>query len=195
MATFKISHADVPRLFAEHAKKMPEAIDKGCLKAAHRARSVLVRVSPVYLGQFKNSWRVVGLGRGKHAGYAVMNDAPHAGIIERGARPHKVSNEGIAALTKWAKRKILTGLSRAKYMAQTGRTAAKSRRATKTRWAESWADREAEKIAWAIAKKIEKEGQKGKFIVEQRLWTFSQYLAQEVGRSLAKALRGKWGGP
>jgi hypothetical protein len=193
MTTFVITPDELPKVLAAHAKKLPACVKTGALKAAHRARAELVRVSPVDQGLFKNAWRVT---RGGPSGNAsVDNDSPIAGVIELGARPHPVSLEGIAAIAAWAKRKLIAGASRKKYAAWTGRKPAKGKRASATGWAESWADREARSIAYAIAAKLKKQGQKGLFLVQSRQFKFSGWFAEEVAREVAKVLQAKYGGP
>jgi hypothetical protein len=130
------------------ARNMPKVINKGLNKAAHRGRSMLVKKTPVDMGQMKNSWRVIKTD--------IVNDAPHAGIIEEGARPHKVNAAGIASLTAWARRKL--GVN----------------------------EKEAKGIAFAIAKKLEKEGQKGHFIVRDSVDDLRRFAVNEVVREINK---------
>lgn len=79
---------------------MPAAIRSAAVVTAQRQRTDLVKRSPVDTGIFKNAWQV----REERTGAACRNSAPYAGIIERGARPHEVSPEGIQAIEAWAMR-------------------------------------------------------------------------------------------
>lgn len=187
MTSFTVTPEQLSKVLANHAKKLPIAFQKGSLKAAHRTRAFLVRNSPVDTGTFKNSWVVVGNGNGVNGGSRVHNFSPIAGIIELGARPHKVNRAGIEALTLWARRKILTGMTRKAYVAS-------GRKPPKTKKGRSWKDVEAENIAWAIAKKLEKVGQKGTYLVQNNIWVFHGYLEIEVAREVAKILQSKYGG-
>lgn len=186
MPTFHVQPQDIPGILESHAVLVPAAVRAGSLKAAHRARATLVRVSPVDTGQFKNSWRVIE-STGTTLGIRVDNDAPHAGIIELGARPHKVNREGIEALTLWAKRNIVfKQLAAAKKSNATIQDtwAGKRERAL----AVDAVEKQARAIAFAIAKKIEKHGQKGLYLVQNRMGDFTKWTAQEVSREVAKAL-------
>jgi hypothetical protein len=104
----------------------------------------------------KNAWRVVQVDDGAH----LLNDAPYAGIIEKGARPHTVSAEGRANIQRWVKRKLQIA-----------------------------DDKEAEGIAWAIVKKIEKTGYKGTFAIQNSMEEFRQFAAEEVLAEVAKAFK------
>ncbi len=183
-----LTPAELPKVLASHEKKMPEAIRAGIRLAAERGRTLLVRASPVDLGQFKTAWRVR---EGIH-GPEIVNDAPHAGIIELGARPHAVSREGMIAIAAWAKRKILQSgrMSRKAYLASGKKLSSKAMKTTGKK-GQHWADVEAMSIAWAIAGKLKKYGQKGKFIVRDNMPKLSKYLAAEVARQIQKVLSRK----
>lgn len=53
-------------------------------RAARRSVAVLKRVTPVHDGLLAKAWRV----RNTKEGAELINDAPYAGVIEMGARPH-----------------------------------------------------------------------------------------------------------
>lgn len=188
MTVIHVNALQLPAVLEAHAKKLPQAFQVACVLAAERGRSYLVRQSPVDLGQFKNSWKV------KHGsnGPVIVNDAPHAGIIENGARPHPVSREGIEALTQWAKRKLLMGarMSRKKYLAS-GRKLSKAALSTTGKKGQHWADVEARNIAFAIAGKLKKEGQKGLFITQKSIPQLAKFLAIELAKQINKALASK----
>lgn len=191
MSVISISALELPKLLAAHERKMPDAIRAGIRIAAERGRALLVRESPVDQGQYKNSWRVRDGGNGPE----IVNDAPHAGIIEMGARPHGVNRAGIEALTAWALRKLMTGeltsrksppVPQRQYKNQYGTWAARGKR-SKTPALE----KEARGIAFAIAAKLKKYGQKGLYIVDRNIPKLSKILAAEVARALKKALDSK----
>ncbi len=83
-----------------------EAIRRGMASGADRGNALLVRKSRKHndQGQYMNSWHVPA--RKNRDLVTVRNDAPHAGIIERGARPHGVNQEGREALLAWVLRNI-----------------------------------------------------------------------------------------
>lgn len=191
MSTIYLSALELPKVLASHEKTLPKAIRAGIRLAAERGRSLLVRESPVDQGQYKNSWRI----RETSDGPSIVNDAPHAGIIEKGARPHGVNREGIEALTAWALRKLMSGQLASKtpasdpakkYRNQYGSWAGRQKR-SKTPALE----KEARGIAFAIAAKFKKYGQKGLFIVDRNMPKLSKFLAAEVARQIKQALDAK----
>lgn len=121
--------------------------------AAHRGRTLLVRKSPVDRGNFKNAWRV----RTIAGGAEIQNDAPYAGIIELGARPHPVSREGIEALTGWARRHF-PGVD----------------------------EKEHKSIAFAIAAKLKKYGQKPTYLVRDSMDELRQYIGEAMEAEVKK---------
>ena len=135
------------REMRQSKKLLKKAIKVG----AARGRTHLVRKTPVDTGQMKNSW--------KSGEDYIHNDAPHAGIVEGGARPHNVSPEGIESLIDWARRQL--GMS----------------------------EKDAKGIAWGIAKKLAREGQEGKFIVETALPKLKRMVKDEYERLLAQGAK------
>jgi hypothetical protein len=89
----------------QDGKGYPGAVKKAIFSAMHRGRSYIVGRTPVDRGILRNAWKVVSTADGAE----LLNDAPYAGIMERGARPFKISKAGLEALTGWVKRKILDG--------------------------------------------------------------------------------------
>ena len=110
MATVvNIALKDLPAAVRRDAERCRQAIVRGTLVGAERSRAILVRRTPTDQGQLKASWKV----RGNHAAglsdreleiAETRNDAPHAGIVELGARPHGLSPEAWIALYEWVRR-------------------------------------------------------------------------------------------
>jgi hypothetical protein len=149
-----------PEQLSQDLKKrmatLPKEVRNGLRRAAHRGRALIVDKTPVDTGAMKNAWRVVDVDNGAH----LLNDAPYAGVIEKGARPHTVSAEGRASIQRWVKRKL-----------------------------QIRDDKEAEGIMWAIVKKIEKEGYKGTFAVQNSMEEFRRFAAEEVLAEIQKAFK------
>ncbi len=78
-------------------KEVREATVAGCI----RSLPALVQASPVDTGQYANSWDVDGLTGSLREPVVIGNFAPHAAIIEFGARPF---TPPIGPLLAWAKR-------------------------------------------------------------------------------------------
>ena len=152
MSTIKLTPGQLAVTLRGHVKRMPAAARRGLQLAAHRSRSYLVQAMPVDTGLLKNAWKVFQHEMGTLAA-EVLNSQPYAGIIERGARPHPVSEEGRMALLLWVKRKL--GVTD---------------------------EEEAKAIVESIAWKLARVGQKGKFIVRDALPRFGEWAKQEVAR-------------
>lgn len=161
--------------------RLRQGVNDGLRLAAARGRTHLVRRTPVDTGQVKNAWKVTG-GLGA---WEVENDAPHAGIVERGARPHTVSQEGIAAIEQWVLRHFKAGIrsvarQRKKYGAR-ATYGPKSKRRVR-----SLEQQYAHEIAVKIANKIRREGQKPTFFVRDSLPALREYVGAEVKRMLRR---------
>lgn len=200
----RVAARDVPRGVQEMSRDMLQAIARGTNQGAQRARTYLVRRTPVDQGQLKASWEIErGTERRPRARWLrskdvklaeLKNRAPHAGIVELGARPHPVSEEGIQAIARWAMR-VLTfktppALKRRKNE-QGPRQRARDRRFAA-----------ALGIARAIAWRIRHKGQKPTYYVRDSVPTAVRLMAAEVHREMAKVSpkvprkpRGPKGGP
>ena len=97
MSTIKVSMADYPREFERWAKEHTKDLHDSALNSAMQAVPELVNNSPVDTGLYAASWAVDSDGKNVFLG----NTAPHAAIIEFGARPF---TPPIAPLLAWAKR-------------------------------------------------------------------------------------------
>ena len=84
----------------------------------------------------------------------IVNSAPHVGILELGARPHPVSAEGIAALTRWAQTQL--GLL----------------------------PEEARQAAHAIAWKIRKHGAKPAYFVRDSIPDLAQAMGRAINKQI-----------
>ena len=93
-----IAPGQVGVIIRAEAKNVADAVEKAKRITSQRIVSKLKEKSPVDQAHFKNAWQVKADG--------VTNDAPYAGVIERGARPHGVSPEGQEAILEWAARKF-----------------------------------------------------------------------------------------
>ena len=170
--------ADVPAALRRRNRATLDAIALGTRVGAQRGRTLIVRKTPTDQGQLRASWSVAG---GQRTGglrgrllAELFNDAPHAGIIERGARPHSVNRAGIEALTQWVWRKRRSfGIVTASGNAARGKKAQAQARA----------------IAFAIARKIAAKGQVGQFFVRKNKPALEKAMIREVRRALRKSAR------
>lgn len=184
MSRFTFSPRELAARLRRDDVMVPNAVSKGMRLGAARGRTRLVRATPVDLGQMKNAWREKDTGDGVD----VVNDAPHAGIVERGARPHAVSEEGIQALAEWARRNLHIE-ERRQVRQQARALRAGGDRAGAAVWSKAgndFLDQEALKVAHAIAWKLRHQGQEPKFIVASRLDLLRRDVRREVERILRR---------
>ncbi len=133
----------------------------------------------------KASWhvvRVVGTSRlGNRGGLLaeLINDAPHAGIIEHGARPHGVSREGWDAIYEWVRRHFGFTVMGARSQKMRGVMG------------ETGEDPVLSEITWGIVKKLKREGQKPTYFIRNSLDECQELAAEEIERAIAEVARGK----
>ena len=87
-------------------------------------------------------------------GATTTIDAPHAGVIELGARPHPIGKAVRDLIAAWAMRKL--GVD----------------------------EETAQKIAWGVGHKLATEGQKPTYVVRDSMPAAQRFFAQELVRIL-----------
>lgn len=206
----KITAAQLPALLQQEVERMPKLIKRAARAAVMRLKSYMVaRVNALKisdLGTYKRSFVTDE--------NSLTNVAPHAGIVEEGARPHKVSKEGIEAIAKWVRRKLRKTTYSLKQkrdaqgrFAQGDEVIEKKRRYRRSRTvytvvdlrdqrgrftgdadvvAEKRGKDEALEIAYAIAKTIEKFGQKGRYVMRDALPMARLFFEEELTRLLVR---------
>lgn len=151
-----------------------KVIDRALKRGAHRARGYLVTITVVDRGVLKNAWEVIKLA----SGYEVLNTAPYAGPVERGIRPGaKFGRAAHEAIKAWIIRKgILNGGKPLR------RPTKRSTNATRYKYTAAMVtqDIEADRMAWAIIKKMEKLGRAGRFDVQKALPALTAVLAKYI---------------
>jgi hypothetical protein len=175
-----VSVAQLPNELQKLEGKLGNALKRGVRMGLHRGRGIIVRRTPTDLGQLRASWKV----KTSELVDELLNDAPHAGIVELGARPHKVSAEGWAAIYEWVRRhpeiygekKARSGVKRDK----AGTVMSDNLGPFKG------ADPEISGITWAIVKKINREGQKPTYFVRDSMDLLRKALEAEVERQFAR---------
>lgn len=170
---------DLPREIRKGEARFAKAMSRGLRMGAERGRGIMVRRTPMDLGQLRASWKV----KATELVAELLNDAPTAGLVELGSRPHKVSAEGWQAIYEWVRRHPeLYGQKHARTQVS----------ATLTQLAAlgpfKGLDPEISSITWAIVKKIEKYGQKPTFFVLLSLELLRTALIAEVERQLSRAM-------
>jgi hypothetical protein len=172
---------DLQKELTNRFKSNRAAVMRAVGRGARRAQAALVERTPVDTGNAKNAWRVINNPETNTP--QIYNDAPYIGVLEKGARPHKMSRAGIEALIEWVKRQglstirgPLTPMQSVKFKGKEGKIRKKAEEQDI-----------AESIAWAIAKKIEKEGQVGHFFVEKILPDVGKWVNEELERLLRES--------
>lgn len=176
-----------------------DAVRRGVRNSARRGRAHLVRVTPKDSGLLKASWKDTTTGPGATSTTVAMvyNDAPYAGIVEAGARPHPVSEEGQLAIYEWVKRHfgfqaIGSGKNR-KIRAvsldmQTANAPGEGRVRPKLggKLGELNMSIELVRIAEAIIHKLRTKGQAPTYFVKNSLPDLESFLADEVSRAVER---------
>lgn len=194
MATITIGPGALGARIRADYKGSPKALNRAIFSGLQRGKAYIVGKTPVDRGILRNAWKVVRLSEG---GAELVNDQPYAGIVERGARPFKISSAGIWALKGWVMRMFKSGRMvpegagtriiwkrgwDKRLASATGRSQIK--RTIKKRIKKETLEKQAESIAWAIAKTFEKVGMKGKRFVWKELPKLAQLMEEEINRSL-----------
>lgn len=150
----KIVPHELANTLVKEDKRLRENVKKAAKAASHRLVTHLVRKTDemgiTYQGIYKGGFRVTDDG--------VINDSPHAGLVELGARPHAVSKEGREAIKRWAMIKL--GLSAS----------------------------EADSAAWGIANKIKKDGQEGRFVMRDAIPKAVEFYKDELLRRMKQGV-------
>lgn len=170
----KITIDQAPEWIRKLEDKRRKAAERGLVSAAHRVVNYIQteiipkepRV-PVDRGTYRAGWRA----RRIEGGALVYNNVPHAEIVEHGAKAEniKIGKKMIDALAEWVARKGMTGNAKGVERAA-----------------------EARRIAWAIAKSMQKNGifnrGGGLKILEKARKMIGQFIQEEV-RAELRALR------
>lgn len=165
--------------------KIRRAVAAGALAGAHRGRALIVKRTPVDLGQLKAGWRVTP-GATEFEGMdttlaELVNDAPHIAIVELGSRPHKVSPEGWLAIYEWVRRHYRGGKLGGK-----GRMRPQKRGEADERPFHG-PDPVITEITNAIVWRIRQRGQKPTFFVRNSVDDLRDVMAHELVRAIAAA--------
>jgi hypothetical protein len=146
--TIKITPEMIGHQVRNAGEQIKKSIHIGLKHTTQRVLAAVVAATPTDQGQMRNGWRV--------SGNQVINEAPHAGIVIKGARPHNVSRAGIESIIRWAMRTL--GVS----------------------------ELEAKRIAWGKAANLRKFGQKPNDFITSLQPMFTLWTKEEVERQIHK---------
>lgn len=206
--TIKVGLKNLGATLIKHEGLRQEAMRRGLAAGADRGQALLVRKSKGvnYMGQFMNSWHVP-MRRDRNTA-TVRNDAPHAGIIEAGARPHGVNGAGRLALLEWVLKTIapqpqqgpLTADRAGQYAFQNKAAVRNARKALRFGFGEGGVKagkkaranidavhEAAMAIVVSICRNIKANGVKGHWIVKDNLDKLGTYATAEIMREIRTA--------
>ncbi len=143
--------ADFSKELGDFSKITLAAQRKAVISGIQQSIPDLVAASPVDTGLYAQSWDMTY----DEKSAVLGNYAPYAGVIEHGARPHKVP---IGPLLAWAKRVTGSGSQPPDYDKQV------------------WA------LAIGVQKKIMEKGQAPHHILENMIPTIIENIRQELKR-------------
>lgn len=184
MPTITVKPGQLGAVFKGQARQGRRAVEGAAQIAAQRGRSLLTSRTPVDLGQFKAAWRVR-----KVAGvWTLINEAPHAGVMEAGARPHEVNEEGREALAQWVRRHIpvvdtWVRTPKGVFQTKTKATRAEAKRGNDIR-------EEIDRIVDLICFRLRTKGYKGKFFVRDSLPELRAFVGEEINAAMARHVGG-----
>ena len=176
---------DVEAALMRGEARFRDAIGRGIRNGARRGRAHLVRKTPKDNDLLKAAWRDTtshGIAATRGVVAEVFNDAPYAGVVEMGARPHPVSMEGQMAIYEWVRRNIpISGPLAPAGRTNRARSAAflDASRMSRAHW----------DIAQAIVWRIRTKGQKPTYFVRGSLPGIQRFTIDEVLRSLRQFSR------
>lgn len=187
--TIKIRAENLGAVIKGTARTMPKVVQRALVTAAQRGVRHLKTVTPVDRGMAKAGWKVVNMATFNRV--QIQNPAPYIGILERGARPHPVSDVGILAIEEWVKR--VMGAQVASIARQRKKYSEKGspRRKMKIRDLETQA---AHEIAMGIVWRLRNRGAKGKFFVLDSMPLLRKWVAQEINVKVGQAMMKRGGG-
>lgn len=170
-----------------HDERSKVAVARGLRSAAAFGRKHLVSVTPKDRGMAKAAWKVHNgplNARGVTPAAWVENSSPYIGILENGARPHAVSEEGQQAIYEWVVRNLrLVGNRQEGYAAVHGNDLHEGQR-RRTFGAVDGGERLAKQITFLICRKIRKYGSKPGFFIRDSMELLTRVAQQEVERCL-----------
>lgn len=189
----------LPEALKNDEMAVRNAIARGVSAGLWRGRAIMVRATPVDQGQLRASWHVLrrvqaanGIpGSGQTTVAELHNDAPHAGIVELGARPHGLSPAGWMALYEWVRRHpdlwAGTTLNRKGQLVAGPR---QNNRRARTKFAGGvlrpyqGPDPVITEVTNAIAMKLKREGQAPTYFIRNNLYRVGDAVAQEIKREI-----------
>jgi len=185
----KVRASQLGATMKAHENQRQARIVRGLQRAALRGMKLVVADTPVDRGLLRATWDVVFLDDGAD----LLNDAAHAGIVEKGSRPHRPPFKPIL---QWVVRKFglnLEGIEARREAEEKGgdpdraqREATQNARRSLPDDDESQASAEARSLAWAVVETIAEEGTEPAHMVQDNLPKMRKQAREEVEKQLRK---------
>jgi hypothetical protein len=216
-----VAMSQISKTLTRHDAHSKAKTERGLVAASRAAVGLLRRRTPKDRGLAQASWKWRRGAKGSGVVALVENSSPIIGILEKGARPHRVSLEGAWSIYEWIERHFVlaggTVVSGRDMTAGTkfNRLTARGSRAHKLASARSeWFTKrgkmladwlqskylmpsgvvpQAANIAAAIIDKIRLKGQKPKYFVRDALPILAEMARGEVERELRQPSRERGG--
>lgn len=169
------------------ARANVRALKKGVKRATVRGVALLKKLTPVDEGVARAAWAAKTYSTGWTG---IENSAPHIGILLRGARPHAVNAEGVAAIREWVIRKGLVLINQPLRKGHQGPQQMRPLRRNEAEGEFSW---RVDEVVWAIINKLKKYGYKGDDFVERSMPDLVAFLDTEVSIALGESIRNPGG--
>lgn len=187
--TIRVGLDKLPEALDLNERTVRRAIAVGALAGAHRGRAIMVRATPTDQGQMRASWKVTP-GAAEFTGFSenlaqLINDAPHIAVVELGARPHKVSPEGWAAIYEWVRRHLRSATGGVYTLGGAGSMRKRKNRAIGPFKGD---DPVVSSITNAIVWKIRKHGQKATLFVRNNVDALRDVMGYELNREIGRAM-------
>lgn len=157
MATKTVSYEAYGATLRVDDEKRRDAVIRALYTAALIGETIVAKDTPVDKGQAKNAWSVDPTSKGA----ILYNDAPHAGILELGSRPHRPP---FMPILRWVVRKFGTGKKSFEDISEV--------------------DSDLYAMAIGVVRKIEREGTRAHYMVRDNLSKLNRITKREVERVL-----------
>lgn len=179
----------LPAALRSNEQAVRRAIARGIAIGSVQGKAILMRATPVDQGQLKASWKIgaraLDVPTGSNVLGKLYNDAPHAGVVELGARPHPVSPAGWIAIYEWVRRH--PELYTAPPMAVRMRRARSGGRGASP-WKPFWGpDPQIMAITNAIVWKLRTRGQRPTYFIRRNLDRVQRAVLQSIANELNRA--------
>lgn len=187
--TTTLTNKQLLNVVAGMEAKVATAVLRGIRDGARAGVGLLVQKTPKDTGLLKASWKVSRVGSKLESGSLaeIVNTAPHAGIVEAGARPHPVSEEGQEAIYRWVLRHFrMTGRGSDRKVQSIRDTKGKGSRLKE---AGRFRNAEAVKIMQGICRKLALKGQAPTYFVKQTIPEINKATVDMVVRELEALAR------